>query len=211
MRKTAPPLRGRRSAKTAQVERAPGDVAIRAALRTRLLDQFSRDSDTVLIEELGLRCGSTKVDIAVVNGLLSGFEIKSDRDTVRRLGPQVHLYSKVLDHATLVIGDRLLAAASDLVPKWWGVLHVRPTPCGLKFRTIRRARRNPQRDPRVLVELLWADQAMALLEERNVARGVRGKPRRVLWDRICDHFEVDEIAAAVRSTLKARSVRQAPA
>jgi hypothetical protein len=188
-----------------------GDSAIRPALRSRLVGEHGQDADTVLIEELGLCRGHVRIDIAVVNGLLHGYEIKSDRDSLRRLGTQVDVYGKVLDQATLVVGDRLLASALDVVPAWWGVLRVRPTSQGLQFRTVRRPRRNPQRDPRVLVELLWSDQAMALLEQRNAARGVRGKPRRVVWDRVCDHFGVDEIAAAVRARLKARAVNQAPA
>ena len=131
-----------------------GDNTIRPALRSRLLGEHSQDADTVLIEELGLCRGQVRIDIAVVNGLLHGYEIKSDRDSLRRLGTQVDIYGKVLDQATLVVGDRFLAEALDLVPAWWGVLHVRPTPQGLQFRTVRRPRRNPQRDPRVLVELL---------------------------------------------------------
>lgn len=46
---------------------------------------------------------------------------------------------------------------------------------------------------------------MALLEERDAARGVRGKSRRIVWDRVCDRFDVDEIAAAVRARLKTRA------
>ena len=188
-----------------------GDSAIRASLRSRLRGQHGQDADTVLIEELGLCRGRVRIDIAVVNGLLHGYEIKSDRDSLRRLGSQVDLYGKVLDQATLVVGDRFLAGAADLVPAWWGVLHVRPAPQGLQFRAVRRPERNPQRDPRILVELLWSDQALALLEERDATRGVRGKPRRIVWDRVCDHFGVDEIAAAVRARLKTRAADQAPA
>ena len=58
------------------------------------------------------------------------------------------------------------------------------------------------------MELLWLDEALSLLEKRGVARGVRGKPRRIVWDRLCEQLEVDEIAAAVRSHLKARAKRQ---
>jgi hypothetical protein len=43
------------------------------------------------------------------------------------------------------------------------------------------------------------------LEQRDAARGVRGKPRPVVWDRVCEHFGVEEIAAAVRSRLKVRA------
>jgi hypothetical protein len=117
----------------------------------------------------------------------------------------------VLDQATLVVGSRLLSEAVDVVPRWWGVLRVLSTPRGLEFRTIRRGRRNPQRNARAMVELLWFDHALALLEQHDAARGVRGKPRRFVWDRICDRFNVDEIAKAVREQLKARATLQAPA
>ncbi len=187
------------------------DPDIRHALRIRLLAKHGQDGDTVFIEELGFCCGRVRIDLAAVNGRLHGYEIKSDRDSLRRLNAQAVAYGKVLDQATLVVGTRFLSEASRIVPAWWGVLHVRQTPRGLRFRSVRKPRRNPQRDPRILVELLWADQAVALLEQRNAARGVRGKPRRVVWDRVCEHFGIDEIAAAVRVRLKARTENRAPA
>jgi hypothetical protein len=193
------------------VEVGPSDVAIRPALRSQLLVEHAHDPETVLIEELGLRRGLVRVDIAVVNGLLHGYEIKSDRDSLRRLVKQVDVYSAVLDRATVVVGDRHLASARTLVPTWWGVVHCRETIDGFRFRTVRRPRKNPNQDPRVLVELLWADHALRLLERRGIDRGVRGKPRRVLWDRICETFSVEEVAAAVRATLKARSEPRDPA
>lgn len=188
-----------------------GDPAIRTALRAKLVGDHAGDADTALIEELGLCRGQVRIDIAVVNGLLHGYEIKSDRDSLRRLGTQADVYGKVLDQATLVVGDRFLDDALDVVPAWWGVLHAHSTSRAIQFRTVRRPERNPQRDARALVELLWFDQAVTLLEERNAARGVRGKARRVVWDRVCDHFGVDEIAGAVRARLKARIPNQVPA
>ena len=188
-----------------------GDPVIRPAIQSRLFEVHSHEPDTVFIEELGLCRGQVRIDIAVVNGLLHGYEIKSDRDSLRRLSAKVDFYGKVLDQATLVVGDRFLAEVPDIVPTWWGVLHVHATSDGLQFRTVRRPQLNTQRDARALVELLWFDQAMALLEEHNLARGVRSKARRIVWNRVCDHFSVDEIAAAVRTRLKARVTNQAPA
>src|SRR6266511_802692 len=79
-------------------QKSPGragipDAAIRPALRERLLRRHATDADTVLIEELGLCRGKVRVDLALVNGSLHGFEIKSDRDSLRRLSAQVGLYS----------------------------------------------------------------------------------------------------------------------
>ena len=184
-----------------------GDAEIRPALRSHLQAKHSHDAETVVIEELGICCGQVRVDLAVVNGFLHGYEIKSDRDSLRRLSSQVDLYSRVLDQATFVTGERHLSEAMEIVPFWWGILRIEPTSRSPLFKTERRGRRNPCRDPRSLVKLLWLDDAIALLELYNVARGVRGKPRRLVWDRICESFDVDEIAAAVRGRLKARAQR----
>jgi hypothetical protein len=187
------------------------DAEIRLALRQHLLRRHASETDTVLIEELGVRGGQVRVDLAVVNGSLHGFEIKSDRDSLRRLARQVDLYSQVLDRATLVVGERFAPLATTLVPPWWGVVRVSSKPTGLRFTTVRRSKLNPRRNARVLAELLWSAQALALLEQRGAARGMRRKPRRVLWDRVCECVPVDEIAAAVRGRLKASSGSEVPA
>jgi len=188
-----------------------GERSIRAALRSNLIDKHCRQAGAaVVIDELGLCRGQVRVDVAVVNGLIHGYEIKSDRDSLRRLHLQVEVYSKVLDRATLVIGDRHMAEATAIVPPWWGVLHACQTLEGLRFKTIRQARENPCRDPHALVELLWLDDAVELLEERNAARGIRGKPRCIVWNRVCENFGIDEIAEAVRDKIKARATARVP-
>ena len=181
------------------------------ALLARLGEELNRDAETVIIEELGLCRGQVRLDVAVVNGLLHGYEIKSDRDSLRRLRKQVDVYGKVLDRVTLVVGDRFLTASSGVVPSWWGLLHAQVKHDRLRLRTVRRSRRNPQRDPRFLVELLWSDHAIEILEQRGAARGVRHKPRHIIWDRVCDRFSLDEIADEVRARLKARVVNRVPA
>jgi hypothetical protein len=181
-----------------------GDADIRPALRSNLLNKHADQPNTAIFEELGICRGRVRVDVAVVNGTLHGYEIKSDRDSLRRLDIQADFYGKVLDRATLVVGEHHLSDALDLLPAWWGVLLIHPTA------SVRHGRKNPRKDPRSLVEFLWLEDALALLEKRNIARGVRGKPRRFAWDRICEHFSVDEIAAAVRARLKTRAAMQAP-
>lgn len=189
---------------------ALSDADVRPALRAHLRASYLHDPSTVVVEELGLCRGQVRVDLAVVNGILHGYEIKSDRDSLRRLRGQVDFYGRVLDRATLVVGARHQYEVLDLIPEWWGVLLAQPERRGFGFKTVRRGQRNPARDARALVELLWLDDALALLEERDAARGVRGKPRRIVWDRVCEHFKVEEIAAAVRTHLKARAAIAPP-
>lgn len=187
-----------------------GDSDIRRVLRSKLLLKHSDELDTVLIEELGLCRGQVRVDLSVVNGLMHGYEIKSDRDSLRRLRTQAELYGKVFDRATLVVGSRHLAEILDVLPGWWGILRVQNSDRGLKLRTVRKPQSNPNRDPRSLVELLWFDDAIALLEKRNAARGFRGKPRWIVWDRVCELCSINEIAKAVRGHLKARAEKRVP-
>ena len=187
-----------------------GDAEIRSALRTRLRKEHRREADTVIIEELGFCRGQVRIDLAVVNGFLHGYEIKSDRDSLRRLGVQIDYYSKVLDRATLVVGERHIDKTLEMVPGWWEILRVQAGTAGPRFYVERQGGENPNRDPRVLVELIWLDDAVELLEQRGAARGFRGKPRRIVWDRVCDCFDLEEISKSVRDHLKARSAPQVP-
>lgn len=188
-----------------------GDSEIRLVLRSQLSKKYSHSAHTVLIEELGLCRGQVRVDLSVVNGLLHGYEIKSDRDSLCRLSGQVNLYGKVLDRATLVVGERHLTEAIDNVPKWWGIMLARRSARGLQIKTVRYPQKNPQKDPRALVELLWFDDALNLLEARNAARGYRGKPRWMVWDRVCELCSLNEIDKAVRLHLRARAMKRVPA
>jgi hypothetical protein len=184
----------------------PGDSLIREALLTRLQGQYRGEVNTVFVHELGLLKGQVRVDLAVVNGVLHGYEIKSDRDTLRRLSAQVARYGQVLDRATLVVGTRHVEQALALVPPWWEVLVAKVVRGKIRLVRQRRGLRNRTRDPRALVELLWLDHALALVEARGGARGYRSKSRSVVWDRVCELYNVDEIASAVRGHLKARPI-----
>ena len=195
-----------------ETEKSADGASIRSALRLWLINDVTGHRDALLIDELALCRGSVRADLAVVNGLLHGYEIKSDRDSLRRLAGQADVYSQVFERMTLVVGDRYAHSAAAVVPDWWGLVRVSRSRDGvLEFDELRAAEQNPGLNPRALVELLWSAQALALLESRKAARGVKGKPRRVLWDRICREFGIEEIAEAVRDGLKAREASQSPA
>ncbi len=184
--------------------RPPADVDIRPVLKRSLLASTVGE-DSVVMEELGLCRGRVRVDLAVVNGSLHGYEIKSDRDSLDRLAGQADVYSKVLDQVTLVVGERHLTHAMDRVPTWWGVTRVDDTAGGAELHLVRAEGKNPALDPRALVELLWLPEALAILEARGQVRGLRDKPRRLVWDRLCENLGAEEIASAVRVHLKARA------
>ncbi len=177
------------------------DHDIRPLLKQWLKRRHAHERDTVLLEELGLNRRRVRADVAVVNGILYGYEIKSERDTLRRLARQALLYGAVFDRATLVVNTRHLPKARAVLPQWWEIL----TFDSGVFRVSRPGRRNPFRRARMLVELIWREDALALLEVRGGARGYRKQPRHEIWNRVCELYSLDEIAAEVRVCLKARA------
>jgi hypothetical protein len=190
-------------------EKTPlSDAEIRPALRSKILGDYGDELDSLLIEELGLCRGQVRVDMALVNGHIHGFEIKSDRDNLKRLAGQAEIYNKVFDRMTIVTGERHLDGVTENLPPWWGILQVIQRGSGVRFKSRRKEKQNPHRDSRTLVELLWLDHAITLLEQRDAARGARGKPRRMVWDKVCECYTLNEIAENVRESLKARARHQ---
>lgn len=180
------------------------DPLIRKALKCNLLSEDDA-SDAVIIDELGICQGSARVDVAVVNEILHGYEIKSDADSLRRLPLQAETYSRVFDRMTLVVGSRHFTQARKIIPCWWGLVKVSKRSGQLVFRAVRRGRQNRTRSARALAELLWRDQALELLEARGASKGVRTKGRNEIWDRVSKTYDLEEIASEVRARLKERA------
>ena len=118
------------------------DAEIRPALRSRILHAYGDEQDSVLIEELGLCRGQVRVDMAIVNGHIHGFEIKSDRDSLKRLSGQAEIYNKVFDRMTMVVGKRHMCGVLESLPPWWGVLQVVQGERGIRFKRCRKERKN---------------------------------------------------------------------
>ncbi len=182
------------------------DGDIRTALLRRLDRRHSHDPETLILQELGLRHGAARVDIAVVNGSLHGYELKSDSDSLERLARQARVYGSVLDRVTLVVGRRHAEAAMQMVPDWWGVHVAEMGPRGgVLFSSVRRARNNPSQDPVAVAKLLWREEALELLHQLGAEKGFRSKPRAALYARLAEVARPEEIRSSVRDRLRGRT------
>lgn len=181
------------------------DGHIRAALKFELSAHYRGDADTVFIDELGLRHGASRIDLVVVNGNLIGFELKSDRDTLKRLPRQARIYNSVFDAVTLVIGSRHAGQAVQMVPEWWGIklAEVQPDDRVL-LRELRPPGSNPSPEPLAIAKLLWRDEALEFLEELGQAKGLYSKPREVIYARLVAVADAEQIHSRVRRQLKDR-------
>lgn len=179
------------------------DSEIRAALRARLRSLHAGDAETTIIDELSLCQGDSRVDLAVVNRSLSGYEIKSDRDTLARLPSQSHTYALCFDEVTVVVGSRHITACARSLPHWWGVWEAVRAGDGVRFRTVRRPKRNPRVSAHGLVQLLWKDELIESLRGMGLNASPK-KQRRELWAALVSACTVDQVSKIVRDRVRAR-------
>jgi hypothetical protein len=179
------------------------DRDIRQALVAELRRAFRDDADTLIVEELGLCQGQARVDVAVVNGALHGFEIKSDQDTLERLPGQVEIYNRALDTISLVFSGRSASDLEKVIPSWWGMLEAKSGPV-VHLEELRPALRNPLTDAYAIAQLLWRDEALEVLSQLGLQAGCGSKPRNYLWAKLAANLALDDLRDRVRETLRER-------
>lgn len=183
------------------------DSIIRKALKIKLLKENHKNHpETIIVDELGLKHGAARVDLAVVNGMLHGYELKSDLDTLLRLPKQMQIYNLVLDKITLVVGKDHLHEAINIIPNWWGILIAKSVDSigNIKFCEIRPPEDNPSPDITSIAKLLWRDEALNILEQLDQASGIRSKPRNVIYKRLVMVLPPKDLKARVRKCLSTR-------
>ena len=188
------------------------DSDVRRATKTWLSAEYAHDQGTRIVEEMSVWSGSVRIDIAIINGSLSGSELKSDRDTLERLPHQVDLYSRVFDFLYLIVGKRHAEKAEKLLPDWWGVKIAVNGNTDVELLSHREAKLNPCPDPYLIAELLSKEEAVAVLEAFGIEKGWRSKRIRLIHERLANELPLDELKAQVRAILKqrARSLRVYP-
>lgn len=183
------------------------DRIIRTALRTFLeksLEKYNLENKhpAKILEEFGVRHGIARIDIAVINGVMHGYEIKSDRDTLERLSEQMNEYNAVFDKLTLVVGRRHLYNAINIIPDWWGITIAKiDSNKKVVFYTIRKADNNLEQVGISVARLLWREEALQILEEQNKAIGFRSKPRDLIYERLASVLDAETLKEQVRYTL----------
>lgn len=182
------------------------DLIIRSALKKDLDNRHAQDKKVRIIEELGVRHGTTRIDIAVVNGIMHGYEIKSDQDTLRRLPEQMDAFNSVFDKMTLVVGKNHLYEAINIVPDWWGIIIAKINVNGsVVFSPIREEEFNKEQDNISVARLLWREEALKILEEIGEAKGFYSKSRDFIYEKIAAVLDQKTLGNRVRETMFLRT------
>jgi hypothetical protein len=181
------------------------DAQIRESFHRKRLRKYHAAQDTLVVDELGLKHGRCRADIAVINSRLIGYEIKSDEDSLCRLDEQIETYSDVFDRATVVVGTKHANAVCSLVPDWWGIIvSHRGSKGGISFETVRTSCMNRGIDPLAVAQLLWSKEAASILIDLGVPEPVLRERRAVLYQHLVDLLSPTELRCRVRECLKNR-------
>src|SRR5690349_12621312 len=167
------------------------DPLIRQSLHRDILQRYHADPHTLVVDELGLNHGESRADIAVINGLLVGYEIKSNEDSLNRLEEQVKAYNAIFDKITIVIGTRHLKNIHNRIPSWWGIISaVNTSENTAKFNLVRKCNKNTNICPVSIARLLWRDEVLELLKQRKFTTSDLRKPRAFLYEILAETVSI---------------------
>jgi hypothetical protein len=180
------------------------DADIRAAARTQLLGRYISCPDTLVVEELGIRHGASRVDIAIIDSHIRAIEIKSASDNLTRLSSQMSYYNEFADRATIVSDVKFLDKIVKIVPDWCIISVGRGALSNVEFETIREDRQNPSINSFCLAHLLWKAEAVEILRNIGHTGEIKRLSRQKLYELLCQCLTISELNLTVRNALKSR-------
>lgn len=158
-----------------------------------------------VVDELELSRGEARVDVAVINDCLHGYEIKSASDNLLRLDRQQEIYKRVFEKMTLVVDEKHAHEAVKIVPSCWGLIVVGIRDGAPYADEIWPARTNRELDPLAMAQLLWREEIMELMQYFDLDQGNKSKSRKLLWQVLAKKLTVDQLKAFVCYKLKQRN------
>lgn len=175
------------------------EIEIRAELHSYLEFLYKDIKDTIIVDEMRLCKGLSRIDVAVINGSIHGYEIKSEYDNLKRLYHQINYYNKSLEEITIVIDPKHQKEVIEIAPRWWGLLIAEHN----KLIIEREARKNPLLDNLNLLELLWKNELLAIMAKNNIIYYI-SYPRKKLREIIFNELDSKTLIQEVREALKSR-------
>lgn len=179
------------------------EAQIKKALAEHLLRVGVADTNA-FIEELRLHGGEIRADLVHVDQMHC-YEIKSEADSLTRLIGQGSRYARFFDRVTLVMAERHVTKAMDLLPSWWGAMTLDSKT--EEFVSLREAGINIRQNSNTLASVLTKDEALQILEELGQANGRRSKSLYLLQEHIAAALPLDEIKQRIRSALLLRATK----
>jgi hypothetical protein len=93
---------------------SPSESHLKAQILNELRRSRRISAVTIIANELPLGSTGVRADLALLSRSMTGIEIKSDRDSLKRLERQLSVYKETFDRTILVIGSKHWDDADDL-------------------------------------------------------------------------------------------------
>lgn len=179
------------------------DPCIRQLLKDTELQHFFYDSDSKVVDELSLPVAKARIDVAVINGSLHGYEIKSASDTLQRLPSQIEAYTKVFDYLSIVTENKYHDRITEFLPSWVGIIVCDENKGVKTIKQVRKAKLNKAKQGFFIAKLLWREELIQSLIEYNIP--FKKKDRNwLLCEALSSNLDVNAISFIVRDKLKKR-------
>lgn len=179
------------------------DFDIRIHLRNYLLNKYYLDSHSKVVEELNLPAAKARIDMAVINGHLHGYEIKSSKDTLQRLPSQLEAYEKIFDYLSVITEKKHSKKLIDLVPSWVNVYVCSEVNDQFVIELAQKGSINKNKSGFHLAKILWREELIQILNEKQIPFIQRDR-NWILAEIVSSNIKVKELSEIVRIKLKGR-------
>jgi len=179
------------------------DSDIREVLHSYLDKENKKYTDTIIVDELDLCSGLSRIDVAVINGFIHGYEIKSEEDNLNRLPNQIKYYNKSLEKVSVALNPIHLDKVLADIPDWWGVLIVNNNNKKGKLKEFRKAAQNPQVESQSILQLLWKEELISIINKYNLI-SKKNSNKNMLRENISQSLDIAIVSHEVRESLKSR-------
>lgn len=125
-------------------------------------------NDAVIINEMVVANWSRRADIAVANGRLYGFEIKSHFDTLKRLPGQVESFQAHFDKVVVVAASKFIRSIERDYPAEIGILEVYEVSGRARIRQVRAGRICEVKDVLKLTSLITKSELEKFVRQIGV-------------------------------------------
>lgn len=170
-------------------------------IRNALLHFISRNKQGDVFHELTIAGGHARADVVTINNsAITGYEIKSARDSFTRLENQIHYYSLSCDHTYLVIDRRHLTKLNTInIPPHIGIYTYSENNGITKIKS---ALKSPSVSSYYQSFFLWKDEALSLFHE--VDNALSGLAWKYLAEVIEDKVPKKKLISHIRKCLSTR-------
>jgi hypothetical protein len=91
-----------------------------------------------------------------------------------------------------------------LLPDYYGIIEVKQKRGNLTYEVVKKPKINPDRDCKAMLDLLWKDELLKVLEHLNIVKGLKNKTKVKQIAAIAELIDPNTTSEIVRELIKVR-------